>query len=275
MKKINVMLIRDLKIFKFQIIAAVIIIFAGITLFASSVMSFKNLEFSKDKFYSTNNFLDYYTVGSNLNNEELKEVQELKEVKEAEGRLELEASLKISSNENIFARIVAINGEPKVNKLKYVEGNFIKNKDEVLLSKSFCKYHKLAIGDKVKIKVLNSEKEYIIAGIVESPEFIYTVKSREYIMPSIEDYTIVYMEIEEIMEKMKVEEAVYNQFHVTLKDGYKYEDVKDKTKDIIGEKFITEVERKDQISEVMLREDIGMIAEIAYMFPVLLLSLLQ
>lgn len=69
MKKINVMLIRDLKIFKFQIIAAVIIIFAGITLFASSVMSFKNLEFSKDKFYSTNNFLDYYTVGSNLNDE--------------------------------------------------------------------------------------------------------------------------------------------------------------------------------------------------------------
>lgn len=132
MKKINVMLIRDLKIFKFQIIAAVIIIFAGITLFASSVMSFKNLEFSKDKFYSTNNFLDYYTVGSNLNNEELKEVQQLKEVKEAQGRLELEASLKISSSENIFARIVAINEEPKVNKLKYVEGNFIRNKDEVL-----------------------------------------------------------------------------------------------------------------------------------------------
>lgn len=71
---------------------------------------------------------------------------------------------------------------------------------------------------------------------------------------------------------MKVEEAVYNQFHVTLKDGYKYEDVKDKTKDIIGEKFITEVERKDQISEVMLREDIGMIAEIAYMFPVMFLT---
>ena len=46
---------------------------------------------------------------------------------------------------------------------------------------------------------------------------------------------------------MKVEEAVYNQFHVTLKDGYKYEDVKDETKDIIGEKFITEVERKDQL----------------------------
>lgn len=68
MKKLNKMLLRDVKMYKYQFIAIISIIFIGVTLFSACVMSFNNLQGFKDDFYISNNFLDGYVTGSNIEN---------------------------------------------------------------------------------------------------------------------------------------------------------------------------------------------------------------
>ena len=71
------MLFRDIKRYKLQMFAVVLIVFIGITLFSACVMSYKNLQIFKDEFYLDNNFLDAYVDGLNLDSKDLKDIEKI------------------------------------------------------------------------------------------------------------------------------------------------------------------------------------------------------
>lgn len=168
-----------------------------------------------------------------------------------------------------MVKVIAQKEEPKINILEFKKGEYIKSKEDILISKNFAEVNKIEIGNKVSIKVLGQDLDFNVAGIVESPEFIITIKSRDYVMPSIEDFGIVYVDYNRIKELVFTESEIYNQVHFTYKDNANEKKVERDVEDVLDEKFLFYTQRKDQISEVMAREDIGMISEIAYMFPVM------
>lgn len=261
------MIIRDFKKYKFQMLAVILIIFIGITLFSACVMSYKNLQKYKDDFYRTNNFLDAYVDGMNIDEKDILELEKINGVQLAEGRMALDGYIELNENENAVAKIIAYKEQPSINKLKYVSGKYINEKNQVLLSKNFAEFHDFIVGDKIEISILGDKLELTVKGVVESPEFIITIKSRDYVMPSIEDYAIAYVSYDTI----GITDELFNQVHFTLDENVDIKMIESAVKDILGDKFLNFTEREDQISEVMAREDIGMISEIAYMFPIMFL----
>lgn len=268
MKKLNKMLLRDIKVYKYQFIAIISIIFIGVTLFSACIMSFNNLQMFKDDFYKNNNFLDGYVTGNNIENTDIEKLKKVDGVKGIEARIELDGRIKID-NRNTLVKVIANKQEPKINILKFNEGNYIKSKDHMLVSKNYAEFNNIELGDKLSVKVLGQDLEFKVVGIVESPEFIITIKSRDYVMPSIEDFGIVYVDYNTIKELTFSQSDIYNQVHFTYKDKEKSDLIETEVEKILGEKFYFYTQREDQISEVMAREDIGMISEIAYMFPVM------
>lgn len=271
MKKIDKMLWRDIKYYKWQFIAIIGIIFIGITLFASCVMSFKNLQTFKDNFYKENNFLDSYVTGNKITDSDLEKIKKIDGINQAEARVELEGYINLNSDDNsAYAKIIALKDRPAINKFRFTQGKYIENKNDVLVSKNFAEFHKLSVGENLSLRVYGQDLNLKIAGIIETPEFIITIKSRDYVMPSIEDFGIVYLDYDFLNEKIKLGNE-YNQIHMTYKSGADSEKIKSEVENLLDKKFLFFTDRKDQISEVMAREDIGMISEIAYMFPIMFL----
>ncbi|MCI8962327.1 MAG: ABC transporter permease [Eubacterium sp.] len=271
MKKINKMLFRDIKRYKLQMLAVVLIVFIGITLFSACVMSYKNLQIFKDEFYLDNNFLDAYVDGLNLDSKDLKDIEKIDGVSKAEGRLELEGFISLPDHTNGIVKIISYENMPTVNQLRFVSGEYLTDKSQVLISKNFAEFNKFEIDDNVIVKLMGKELFLNVNGIVESPEFIITIKSRDYVMPSIEDYGIIYISSELLHEMFSIPAESFNQIHLKFTENVDANLIKKSIENVLGDRFIYFTQRKDQISEMMAREDIGMISEIAYMFPAMFL----
>lgn len=260
-----------MKNYKFQMLAVILIIFIGITLFSACVMSYNNLQIFKDNFYSENNFLDAYVDGTNLDTDDINNIMKIKGITEVEGRMELDGFISLPNSTNGVTKIIAYETAPKINKLKFVSGEYLTNDSQVLVSKNFAEFNKFKIGDTLTIKMLGKDINLTLQGIVESPEFIITIKSRDYVMPSIEDYGIVYVSNKLLQDNFSIPENSLNQIHLKVNNETDMEFIKQNIENMLGTRYLNFTERKDQISEVMAREDIGMISEIAYMFPIMFL----
>ncbi len=109
-------------------------------------------------------------------------------------------------------------------------------------------------------------------GIVDSPEFIYAMKSSTEVSPSPEKFGIVYIK-ESAAESMLGTGAMYNQLHVVFEKGVDEKELVDEVEDTIQPYgFISGTEREDQLSNIMVDNEISELEKIAFMFPVLFLT---
>ena len=265
------MLLRNMKIYKYQMIAAVLIIFIGITLFSACVMSYKNLQIFKDDFYANYNFLDAYIDGLYLDSNDVEFINTIGGVSGAEGRMELEGHITLSNDLKGMVRVISYTDEPLINQLKFIAGEHLSDAYQILVSKNFAEFNNFRVGDTLTVKISDKEMSLKIAGIFESPEFIITIKSRDYITPSIEDYGIIYVSSDMLRDTFGLPKDIFNQIHFKLNKNADIDAIEDIIDNKLGDRFIYFTAREDQISEVMAREDIGMIAEIGYMFPIMFL----
>jgi len=252
-------------------IAVILIIFIGITLFSACVMSYKNLQIFKDAFYENYNFLDAYIDGIYLDSNDVEYINSLRGVSGAEGRMELEGLITLKNETNANVKVIAYTDRHEINQLKLVTGEYLSDASQILVSKNFAEFNNLTFGNTITVKMLEKEMSLKIAGIVESPEFIITIKSRDYVTPSIEDYGIIYVSSDMLRDTFGFPKDVFNQIHFKLDKNADIDFIEDTIDDKLGDRFIYFTAREDQISEVMAREDISMIADIGYMFPIMFL----
>jgi putative ABC transport system permease protein len=275
MKKLNKMLLREVKNSRAQFIAAVTVVLLGISMFTAALISYRNLKSSKDFYYEQYKFLDYYAVVKGISGQVVDKIRTLEDVKEAEGRFSLEAGADMGEDKRVTVRLLSLpqGRRPAVNDLYVVQGSYqATNKASCLVSKSFAEHYKLTSGSTMKINLKNKKYELSIEGIVQSPEFIYEIKSAASPAPSPEDFGIVYIK-ESSLKEMIGTEGLYNEVHVSFKDSSNSEAAVKNIEEVLKPYgFITGVSRKDQLSNTMISNEIEEMKEIAVMFPALFLG---
>ncbi|HEX3029718.1 MAG TPA: FtsX-like permease family protein [Clostridia bacterium] len=276
MKTLNRMLLREIIKNKGQFIAAAAVVFVGIALFAGSYMSYKNLGNSMNYYYKTYNFLDYYAEAQKISPQAVKQVENLKGVKNAIGRISQEVGADMGNDKRVMLRLVSLpdDKQPDINKVLLVSGDYLsaKTNNVCLLNKIFANYYKLKKGDSIKTVINKKIFEFKISGIVESPEFIYAIKSPASVLPSEDDYGIIFIK-ESVARNIFGYGDSCNQLHVLFEPGVKRAPIIDKIEKILKPYgFYGGVERKDQLSNMMLADDVGMLEEVGYMFPVMFLT---
>ena len=273
MKKINKLLIRDLNEYRTNFVAIAVVIFIGITLFSACVMAYRNLTIFRDDFYDNYQFLDAYVEGINISNEDIEAVLEIEGVAEIERRLVLDGLIVLpDNNHHATATVIAHEQEPNINQLRFNQGRYLEENEQAILSKSFAEYNDFIVGNNLTLRIDGQERELEIFGIVESPEFIFMTRSRNNIMPSIMDYGIIYISHELAREMLGLPDNFFNQLHLIYEENVNTAEVSIEIERILGDRFISYTERETQISAVLVQANIEMLADIAYMFPIMFLS---
>lgn len=276
MKKLNKMIIREIFKSKGQFIAAAAVIFAGITMFSASYMSYQNLKNSVARYYEQYSFLDYYAELQSLSPAGVKEVKALDGVRDAIGRISADVGADMGKNKRVTVRLISLpdSGQPAVNKLVFRSGGYFSDTDQnsCLVSRKFAEFYRLKKGSKLKAIINLKIHEFNVDGIVDSPEFIYAMKSSTEVSPSPEKFGIVYIK-ESAAKSILGSGGMYNQVHVIFEKDVDGKAIIDELEDILQPYgYITGTEREDQQSNAMVDNEISELEKMAVMFPALFLT---
>lgn len=276
MNKLNRMLIREILNSKGQFIAAVAVVFAGIVMFSTSFMSYKNLKNSVDSYYEEYRFMNYYAEVQGISPTGISEVKSMKGVKDVVGRISVDVGADMDNSKRITVRIISMpdEGNPSVNRLVFTSGGSLDKKDQYscLVSKKFSEVYRLEKDSTLKVIIDLKTYEFNVDGIVDSPEYIYAMKSNIDISPSAEKFGIVYIK-ESAAKSILGTGHLYNQVHVVFENNVEEDLLIDELEDTLKSYgFISGIKRKDQLSNMMLDNEISELEEIAFMFPMLFLT---
>ncbi|MCX7710752.1 MAG: FtsX-like permease family protein [Clostridia bacterium] len=276
MKKLNKMLFREIFKSKGQFLAAAAVIFAGISMFAASYMSYQNLKNSVAYYYSQYKFLDYYAETKNLTEEGVRRIEKLDGVRQAVGRISEDVGADMGEDRRMTLRLISLpdNQLPDVNRVFFISGGYFSETlaNSCLVDQKFAEFYKLDKGDTIKSIINQKIVEFKVAGVVSSPEAIYAMKSAESVFSSAESFGIIYIK-ESAARSLLGHENTYNQVHVLFKQGIDEKKVIDRIEDILKSYgFVNGVKRKDQLSNTMIKDEISQLEMMAYLFPALFLS---
>lgn len=261
---------------KGQFIAAAAVVFAGIAMFSASYMSYQNLKNSVEEYYERYSFLDYYAKVQSISSAGISQIKEKEGLKDAIGRISIDVGADMGNDKRVTIRLISLPDEaqPSINKLVFKSGSYFNknHQNSCLVNRKFAEFYRLKKGSKVKAIINFKTYEFNVDGVVDSPEFIYAMKSSTEVSPSPERFGVVYIK-ESAAASILGMGNMYNEVHVAFKEGVKAEPIIDKLEDALKPYgFIAGMKRKDQLSCAMVDNELSELEKIAFMFPALFLT---
>jgi putative ABC transport system permease protein len=264
-------LLRDLRENKGQFIAILVIVIIGVMFYTGINATFRNLSDASGKYYKEYRFADLWVYLYRAPQNILEKVDSIEHIKKSSGRIVQDVKINISG-ENAVIRVITLpdTREQVINDVMLKSGTYFSNADsnQCLVEEEFFKAHGLKLGDYITPAVGGNELKFKVIGSVKSPEYVYTLKDGSELMPDNLKFGIVYV-------KQSYGQAIFgysgavNNICVQLKDGANIEEVKDNIEKELEEFGVTDViERKDQISNRMLSEEMKGLQSTGGAFPI-------
>jgi putative ABC transport system permease protein len=186
-------LLRDIRRYRAQFIAIAITMFLGVTIFGATYDSYQNLQAS----YSTT-ATDYHFANLTVSGGD---VQAVAAAAQASDGVEAVITRSVADvpfqvgDIKLLGRIVGLpqNGEPAVNQIKVLEGDYLgTDPSGVLMEKHMADHFNLSVGDTFQIHEASGWQNVTIRGIVSSPEYIWPARSRQQIITSPDNFGVVF-----------------------------------------------------------------------------------
>lgn len=301
--KLQRKLLRDLLAAKAQFAAVILIIIFGIATFVGTYESYQNLYLSYESTYERLSMADYWITVDYLPVRATREMSEIPGV-QAQGRIvgDVTIDLELETGERVAGRVVSLPAgtHPEINDVRVESGGYLSSgtRREVLLEKDFAEYHRLEPGALLTIKKGDSKARFQIAGIVTSPEYLWVSKSAQEPMPSPRTFGVLFMSQSQV-EQLFGMNGLVNEVNLILDDdiengaaleavsrilrtyGVKRMTSKDepasistkKTDIVQGVRTAYMIEREDQPSHALLKQDLDGFQQMSVLFPMLFLSL--
>lgn len=275
MKKLNRMLLREIWKHKGQFLAAAAVVFAGVAMFSATFMAYHNLKNSLDYYYSKYRFLDYYAEVVGVSSGIIRKVRGVDGVQDAMGRVVQDVSADMGGERRVTVRLISIpdHNPPLINDLYRVSGRAMGSRsDHCLVGQKFAEFYGLNVGDRIKTVINLRTYEFKVHGVVGSPEFIYAMKNAASFTASAEDFGILYIKESTAQEILGYQDA-YNEVHVRFTHSTDPKAAIKRIEYILKPYgLVRGVERKDQLSHSMVDAEIKQLEEMAWMFPVIFLT---
>ena len=295
-------LLRDMGSSKAQFGAVAAVIALGIAAFVGVYASYQNLHVSYEYTYDVLRMGDYFITVDYLPERAVREMDSISGV-HAEGQLvgNVKLDLDTEGGQRVEARVVSLPSDtrPVVSDVKIESGAYFSpgNKREVLLPPAFAEYHDLEPGDSLTIEHDARKTSYLVAGIAIHPEYLWVSKSAEEPIGTAKTFGVIFMPQQRAEDTFGMQGMV-NQVGLAFDDGLVVDDAVDQVKRILtryGIKNFTSkddqvsvgarkidivqgvrtaymVPREDQLSYDILKADLDGLQDMAFLFPVLFLS---
>jgi putative ABC transport system permease protein len=273
---LNRKLLRDCLQLKTQILAITLVMAAGISVFIIMFSVLDSLSLTKRTYYDRYQFADVFASLTRAPETLKSRIQEIPGVSVVETRVVSGGILQMDHMiEPVSARLNSIpeTSELLLNKLYLRSGRFPAptEKDEVLVIESFYKAHNLQLGDQLSIVINGFQRQLQVVGVVLSPEYVYTIAPGA-LMPDDQHYGIFWMNRRSLESAVNMKGA-FNNVSLTLSKDARSEDVKfalDKLLKQYG--GLIAYDRKDQLSNFFVENELKQLRVLGMMAPVIFLS---
>jgi putative ABC transport system permease protein len=276
---LNRKLIRDLVRAKWQYFAIGLMVVLGVVFFNASYAAYVNLDASYRASYKALDFEDFGLTFNAAPERVCDRIQRIPGVRAVEGRLVEDVGLEVESKgttRKVVGRLITIptDREPTVNRLALLSGHPLRSSSsrEVLLEASFAKHHNLKPGDIVTATRGNSEVRLSIAGIVQSDEYLYVVRSKQELMAVPDTFGVMFVS-PEVLGSLVGKPNQINDIRVRVTNASRLTSVMREVKAaLIRYRPEEPVPRADQPSYQMLMQDVQGFQAYAILFPAFFLS---
>ena len=268
---------REILRSRWQFVAVAATIMLGIGFFHGSLASYGNLGRSYDLTYRQLAFGDVWVRMTEAPESLTKRLARVPGVKKAIGRtvLEVRVALRNRPVRQVMGRIISLpaEGQPAVNRVRVVEGRYLspQGRREALLELSFARAQDYRVGEFIYPTIKGEEIRFRVVGLVQSPEYIYAIQSKQYLIPTPETFGVMFVP-ERQAELLFDMGGAINEICVTTEAGER-EAVAQRLKPITdrygGEDPIT---RDEQPSNKLLMMDLEGYRQMAVVFPLLFLT---
>ncbi len=199
MRLLRVKLLRDIYQSRWQFIAVLVVIILGVSFYQASWMSYRNIGASYELYYDMLHFADFEVTLGEAPDTIDRRLRGIPGLAAVQPRIvsEVELETPAAGAKEVIARIISLpdSGRAKVNDVTVLQGRYLgpPHKRDVLVEQSFAEYHKLRVGDYVHPVVDGEVTDYRIVGFALSPEYIYAIQSKQYLMPTPSTFGVFWM----------------------------------------------------------------------------------
>jgi len=301
--RIYLKLFRDIWKSRIQYGAVALIIFLGVSVFICLYEAYLNLNMSYNTFYDRLNMADYWISVDGISRNAVKDMNEITGV-EAYGRIvnDLFIDMGSESGEKVSGRVISLpeNQMPVVNMLDVEAGNYFSRSSgrEILVERHFADYYNLKPGNWLTLAHDDVKASYRIRGIVMSPEHIWVVKNAQEPMATPRTFGVIFMPVRSA-EKIFGMEGIVNEVTLSVAPNMDHEKIMAQVRTILERNYIKRMTSKDDPVELrnrridiiqgirtaymterknlpvvqILRQDLESFATLAFLFPLLFLSM--
>jgi len=275
MKKLDLRLLRMLKHHKGQFIAVTLIVIIGLFSYVGFSMAMENLKTTVDYYYDITDFADIFIEVVKIPNKEIEKLKKIDGIEMVSGRIVYDVPfITDKKNDKVHVRLVSIDPlNNAVNKVFKVDGELIKKLDkDVLVVEMFSRGRKINVSDTIKLKLNGKEKKLNVSGIVASPEYIYLIENAQTMIPDYENFGVVFIS-NKLAEESFSMNGSSNEIIIKVKDKKDIPRLKKKLEDVLKKYGVKRIyERKDQLSNSMVKEEIKGGEKSAKTIPLVFLS---
>jgi len=270
---------RDLLEHKGAYAACVVVIAIGLTVYVSMSMVMDNLLLSRDSFYTEQNFADGFIEVQGYPYSQVAKLAELEGINQIQGRIVKEVRVEppagYESEENIYLRLVSVDtSEPQpLNEVLLLQGYPLDNNTHNLwVDNKFYEAHGFELYSEIELVIEGSKKTFQITGMGQNPEFVYAMRSMSDLFPDPKTYGIGYVPLE-IMQSLFQEKNLVNNLVFTLEPNADWDDVKADLESELKPYGLKSIyPRKDQISNLILTQELDALQATAQSMPLLFLA---
>ncbi|MEE2527372.1 FtsX-like permease family protein [Hyphobacterium sp. HN65] len=197
MSPLDQKLLRDLWRMKTQALAIALVVATGVMLLVMMSGLVNSLEETRRAYYERYRLADVFAPVVRAPERVLDELAQIDGVSAVEGRISGRALIDVADTDlPVQARAVSLPdfGAPRLNDVYLTSGRLIDRQrtDEILLLKSFAEAHGLAPGDRLSATMHGARRSFLIVGLAQSPEFLYTTAPGE-LVPDDSRFGVIWM----------------------------------------------------------------------------------
>ena len=217
-------MIRDILKNKSQFITIFLMCFLAIFAFSGIHAYMDGMKAAADEYYENQNLQDLWLTSENFSEEKLSKIKETSNVIDAERYIRLKANVlgcekytNSSDGKPVADLVFECNfiESNNINKMYLIEGeSFSKDKSGLWLDYYLAKNIGIKIGDEVELSIEGSTFKEKVAGLIEAPDHVYSIKDESNVFPTHTDFGIAYLSVNEfpkeyiyqkVIDKMNVE----------------------------------------------------------------------
>lgn len=268
---LNRKLLRDLWRIRGQVLAIAIVVACGTAIFVMMNGVERSLDLTRKAYYQSYRFAELFAPVKRAPNHLAARVQTMDGVAALEARITGSALIDLKDQiAPITARVVSTAEERRqtVNELHLSSGRWLDRDrpNEAILSRDFAGLHGIDVGDRLTVTLNGQRRHLIIVGTALSPEFVYPIPPGE-IVPDERRFAVIWMGYRSLANVYDLDGA-FNELVLRLTPGASTSSLIDQL-DHILEPYgaLGAYERKDQISDHFLSNEIETLATLGKIVP--------